>query len=99
VRQDSCKGHWRIVRFLQKSSAGITPGASKGTQGNRGKGLASCEAIGRGLRMKDIAEIITPKHEYYDDTHFVWRRVPLFWVGDFVASHSHKIVLWKDIKE
>ncbi len=49
--------------------------------------------------MKDITEIITPKHEYYDDTHFVWRRVPSFWVGDFVASHSHKIVLWKDIKE
>jgi hypothetical protein len=46
-----------------------------------------------------INEIITPKHEYYDDTHFVWRRVPSFWVGDFVASHSHKIVLWKDIKE
>jgi len=51
VRQDSSKGHWGVVRFLKKSSAGITPGTSKGTQGNRGKGLASGEAIGRGLRM------------------------------------------------
>lgn len=44
-------------------------------------------------------EIITSKHEYYDDVHFVWRSVPSFWVGDFVASHSHKIVFWQDIKK
>ena len=36
-------------------------------------------------------EIITEAHEYFDDVHYVWMRVPSFWVGDFVATHSHKI--------
>lgn len=39
-------------------------------------------------------EIITEAHEYFDDVYYVWMRVPLFWVGDFVATHSHKIKLF-----
>ena len=39
-------------------------------------------------------EIITEAHEYFDDVHYVWMRVPSFWVGDFVATHSHKIKLF-----
>jgi len=56
VRQNSSKRHWGVVRFIQKGSAGITLDASKGTQGNRGKRLASGEAIGRGLRMTNEFE-------------------------------------------
>lgn len=51
---------------------------------------------GRGTSEKrnKMNEIITPEHEYYDDTYFIWRKVPSFWVGDFVSTHAHKIRLF-----
>ena len=39
-------------------------------------------------------EIITEAHEYFDEVYYVWLKVPSFWVGDFVATHFHKIKLF-----
>lgn len=39
-------------------------------------------------------EIITTAHEYFDDVYYIWRKVPSYWVGDYVSSHSHKVRLF-----
>lgn len=35
--------------------------------------------------------IIESTDEYFDTVHQTWRPVPMFWIGDFVETHSHVI--------
>ena len=35
--------------------------------------------------------VIESTDVYFDEVHNIWRRVPSFWVGDFVSSHTYVI--------
>ncbi|MBE3122887.1 MAG: hypothetical protein IMZ58_11875 [Thermoplasmata archaeon] len=49
------------------------------------------QTISQGDSMHGNSETVKSTDEYFDDVNAVWRRVPLFWVGDIIALHSHKI--------